>query len=135
MECQGHTGGCGQGHIGGRGHCPHVDIGGRGHCPHVGRDIQVGVVGYTQVGMVGGIQVGVVGGIQVGVVGGIQVGVVGGIQVIYQLSSLSQKWEYVPLGPFLAKNLGTSISPWVVTLDALMPFVSNNPQQVILTHT
>jgi fumarylacetoacetase len=33
-----------------------------------------------------------------------------------------QKWEYVPLGPFLAKNFGTSISPWVVTLDALEPF-------------
>jgi fumarylacetoacetase len=33
-----------------------------------------------------------------------------------------QKWEYVPLGPFLAKNFGTSVSPWVVTLDALEPF-------------
>jgi len=33
-----------------------------------------------------------------------------------------QKWEYVPLGPFGAKNFGTSISPWVVTLDALAPF-------------
>jgi fumarylacetoacetase len=33
-----------------------------------------------------------------------------------------QKWEYVPLGPFLAKNFGTSISPWIVTLDALEPF-------------
>jgi fumarylacetoacetase len=33
-----------------------------------------------------------------------------------------QKWEYVPLGPFLAKSFGTSISPWVVTLDALEPF-------------
>ncbi|MFZ5553804.1 MAG: fumarylacetoacetase [Bacteroidota bacterium] len=33
-----------------------------------------------------------------------------------------QKWEYVPLGPFLAKNFATSISPWVVTLDALEPF-------------
>lgn len=41
-----------------------------------------------------------------------------------------QKWEYVPLGPFLAKNLGTSISPWVVTIDALMPFVTDNPVQV-----
>jgi len=30
-----------------------------------------------------------------------------------------QKWEYVPLGPFNAKNFATSISPWVVTLDAL----------------
>jgi len=33
-----------------------------------------------------------------------------------------QKWEYVPLGPFGAKNFGTSISPWVVSLDALEPF-------------
>ena len=33
-----------------------------------------------------------------------------------------QKWEYVPLGPFGGKNFGTTISPWVVTLDALEPF-------------
>eukprot|EP00164_Ancoracysta_twista_P003406 GFYU01004546.1.p1 GENE.GFYU01004546.1~~GFYU01004546.1.p1 ORF type:complete len:439 (-),score=134.35 GFYU01004546.1:50-1303(-) len=33
-----------------------------------------------------------------------------------------QKWEYVPLGPFGAKNFGTSISPWIVTMDALKPF-------------
>ena len=33
-----------------------------------------------------------------------------------------QKWEYVLLGPFLSKNLGTSISPWVVTMEALKPF-------------
>jgi fumarylacetoacetase len=33
-----------------------------------------------------------------------------------------QTWEYQPLGPFLAKNFGTSISPWVVTMDALEPF-------------
>ena len=33
-----------------------------------------------------------------------------------------QMWEYQPLGPFLAKNFATSISPWVVTLDALEPF-------------
>jgi len=33
-----------------------------------------------------------------------------------------QKWEYVPLGPFLAKNFATSISPWIVTLEALEPF-------------
>merc|ERR1711970_1393471 len=37
-----------------------------------------------------------------------------------------QKWEYVPLGPFGAKNLGTSISPWVVTMEALKPFVVPN---------
>ena len=40
-----------------------------------------------------------------------------------------QKWEYVPLGPFLAKNFGTSISPWVVTLDALEPFRVTGPAQ------
>jgi fumarylacetoacetase len=40
-----------------------------------------------------------------------------------------QKWEYVPLGPFLAKNFGTSISPWVVTLDALEPFRTSGPVQ------
>jgi len=33
-----------------------------------------------------------------------------------------QAWEYQPLGPFLAKNFATSISPWVVTMDALEPF-------------
>ena len=33
-----------------------------------------------------------------------------------------QVWEYQPLGPFLAKNFATTISPWVVTLDALRPF-------------
>ena len=33
-----------------------------------------------------------------------------------------QAWEYQPLGPFLAKSFATSISPWVVTLDALAPF-------------
>jgi fumarylacetoacetase len=33
-----------------------------------------------------------------------------------------QRWEYQPLGPFLAKSFATSISPWVVTLDALEPF-------------
>ena len=40
-----------------------------------------------------------------------------------------QKWEYVPLGPFLAKNFGTSISPWIVTLDALEPFRVAGPVQ------
>ncbi|HRK21615.1 MAG TPA: fumarylacetoacetase [Fimbriimonadaceae bacterium] len=33
-----------------------------------------------------------------------------------------QRWEYQPLGPFLAKTFATSVSPWVVTLDALTPF-------------
>jgi fumarylacetoacetase len=36
-----------------------------------------------------------------------------------------QTWEYQPLGPFLAKNFATSISPWIVTLDALEPFRTN----------
>ena len=40
-----------------------------------------------------------------------------------------QKWEYVPLGPFLGKNFATSISPWVVTLDALEPFRVAAPKQ------
>ena len=40
-----------------------------------------------------------------------------------------QKWEYVPLGPFTAKNFGTSISPWVVTMDALEPFRCTGPAQ------
>ena len=40
-----------------------------------------------------------------------------------------QKWEYVPLGPFLAKNFASSISPWIVTLDALEPFKVKGPSQ------
>jgi fumarylacetoacetase len=40
-----------------------------------------------------------------------------------------QSWEYVPLGPFLAKNFGSSISPWVVTLEALEPFRTTSPTQ------
>ncbi len=40
-----------------------------------------------------------------------------------------QQWEYVPLGPFLAKNFGSTISPWVVTLDALEPFRADGPVQ------
>jgi len=40
-----------------------------------------------------------------------------------------QKWEYQPLGPFNAKNFATSISPWVVTLDALAPFRCAAPEQ------
>lgn len=40
-----------------------------------------------------------------------------------------QKWEYVPLGPFLAKNFASSISPWIVTLDALEPFRVAGPEQ------
>src|SRR5438874_4611192 len=40
-----------------------------------------------------------------------------------------QTWEYQPLGPFLAKNFCTSISPWVVTLEALEPFRKGLPAQ------
>lgn len=40
-----------------------------------------------------------------------------------------QKWEYVPLGPFLAKNFASSISCWIVTMDALQPFAVNSPEQ------
>lgn len=40
-----------------------------------------------------------------------------------------QKWEYVPLGPFLAKNFGSTISPWIVTLEALEPFRTETPKQ------
>ena len=40
-----------------------------------------------------------------------------------------QKWEYVPLGPFLAKSFGTHVSPWIVTLDALEPFRVSGPVQ------
>lgn len=39
-----------------------------------------------------------------------------------------QKWEYIPLGPFLAKNWASSISPWIVTLDALEPFRTDSPK-------
>ncbi|MEQ8359257.1 MAG: fumarylacetoacetase [Cytophagales bacterium] len=40
-----------------------------------------------------------------------------------------QKWEYVPLGPFLGKNFGSSVSPWIVTMDALAPFRVEGPKQ------
>ena len=40
-----------------------------------------------------------------------------------------QKWEYVPLGPFMAKNFASSVSPWIVTLDALEPFRVESPEQ------
>jgi fumarylacetoacetase len=40
-----------------------------------------------------------------------------------------QKWEYVPLGPFGAKNFGTTVSPWVVTFDALKPFAVASEKQ------
>ncbi|MFN0033332.1 MAG: fumarylacetoacetate hydrolase family protein, partial [Flavobacteriales bacterium] len=40
-----------------------------------------------------------------------------------------QRWEYVPLGPFLAKNFASTVSPWLVTLDALEPFRTNGAKQ------
>jgi fumarylacetoacetase len=40
-----------------------------------------------------------------------------------------QKWEYVPLGPFLAKNFASTVSPWIVTLEALEPFRVAGPEQ------
>lgn len=41
-----------------------------------------------------------------------------------------QAWEYVPLGPFLGKNFGSTISPWIITLEALEPFRTESPVQV-----
>lgn len=45
-----------------------------------------------------------------------------------------QRWEYVPLGPFLGKSFATSVSPWVVTLEALSPYlvpgVAQDPEPV-----
>ncbi len=53
-----------------------------------------------------------------------------GMVVFNDLSARDiQKWEYVPLGPFLAKNFGSVVSPWVVTLDALEPFKVQGPVQ------
>lgn len=40
-----------------------------------------------------------------------------------------QKWEYVPLGPFISKSFATSISPWIVSLEALEPFRTSGPKQ------
>ena len=40
-----------------------------------------------------------------------------------------QKWEYVPLGPFLGKSFASSVSPWVVTMEALEPFRVKGPKQ------
>lgn len=41
-----------------------------------------------------------------------------------------QTWEYVPLGPFLAKNFASTVSPWVVTLEALEPFRTKGYEQI-----
>jgi len=42
-----------------------------------------------------------------------------------------QKWEYVPLGPFLGKSFISTISPWIVTMDALEPFRCKSPEQEV----
>ena len=42
-----------------------------------------------------------------------------------------QKWEYVPLGPFLAKNFASTVSPWLVDLDALQPFRVAGPEPAV----
>lgn len=40
-----------------------------------------------------------------------------------------QTWEYVPLGPFLSKNFNSTVSPWIVTMEALEPFKIKGPEQ------
>jgi fumarylacetoacetase len=53
-----------------------------------------------------------------------------GMVVFNDLSARDiQKWEYVPLGPFLGKSFGSVISPWIITLDALEPFRTSSPKQ------
>ena len=42
-----------------------------------------------------------------------------------------QKWEYVPLGPFLGKSFASSMSPWIITMDALEPFKCEGPKQEV----
>ncbi len=42
-----------------------------------------------------------------------------------------QKWEYVPLGPFLGKSFASTMSPWIITMDALEPFKCSGPKQEI----
>lgn len=59
-----------------------------------------------------------------------------GMTIFNDLSARDiQKWEYVPLGPYLGKSFGSVMSPWVVTMDALEPFavegyVQDNPQRL-----
>ncbi|MFZ3275141.1 MAG: fumarylacetoacetase [Lutibacter sp.] len=42
-----------------------------------------------------------------------------------------QKWEFVPLGPFLGKSFASSMSPWIITMDALEPFKCDGPKQEV----
>ncbi len=54
---------------------------------------------------------------------------IGGVCLLNDWSARDiQRWEYQPLGPFLAKNFATSISPWMVTLEALEPFRVPSPK-------
>ncbi len=53
-----------------------------------------------------------------------------GLMLFNDLSARDmQKWEYVPLGPFLSKSFGSVVSPWIVTLEALEPFRIDGPLQ------
>jgi fumarylacetoacetase len=53
-----------------------------------------------------------------------------GMMIFNDLSARDiQKWEYVPLGPFLGKNFGSVLSPWIVTLEALDMFRVSGPKQ------
>ena len=55
---------------------------------------------------------------------------IGGVVLVNDWSARDiQAWEYRPLGPFLGKSFATSVSPWVVTLDALAPFWVDAPVQ------
>ena len=53
-----------------------------------------------------------------------------GLLIFNDLSARDiQRWEYVPLGPFLSKSFGSIVSPWIVTLDALETFRVSGPEQ------
>lgn len=55
---------------------------------------------------------------------------IGGLVLVNDWSARDiQAWEYQPLGPFLGKSFATSISPWVVTMEALAPFWVHAPEQ------
>ncbi len=53
-----------------------------------------------------------------------------GLVIFNDLSARDiQKWEYVPLGPFLGKSFGSVISPWIITMEALSSFKVEGPKQ------
>lgn len=53
-----------------------------------------------------------------------------GLAIFNDLSARDiQRWEYVPLGPFLSKSFGSILSPWIVTMEALEPFRVAGPVQ------